>query len=249
MPHPPPPQEKKLKLKNCFLILLSPIFWFFNFNFLWEHFVTKVSLHFLNQHQIFNFFYTQYDLFHGKKFHYSEGRFLKFSDTRTKKRKMPFLDSLVYLLLIQNYMKQSNFQKFCQNHWTLMYNSWYCLGGSVVHASPGKKNSALLVFPSHKIIVKSSSTFFMKVWLVGENPARPIHMYRANRPHSSPPLTFLHGCYEGTTLYTESRGRIPWRTVSLPLAVEFWYGKLKKWRHGYMDSWRHGYVETHPGAM
>ncbi len=110
---------------------------------------------------------------------------------------MPFLGSLIYLLLIQNYMKHSNFQKFCQNHWTLMYNSWYCLGGSVVHASPGKKNSALFVFPSHKIIVKSSSTFCMKVWLGGENPARPK---RANRPHSSP-LSHLYTAVMRGQLY------------------------------------------------
>ncbi len=126
---------------------------------------------------------------------------------------MPFLDSLIYLLLIQNYMKHSNFQRFCQYHWTLMYSSWYCLGGSVVHASPGKKNSALFVFPSYKITVTSSSTFCMKVWLGGENPARPVHMYRANRPYSSPLSHLYTAVMRGTTIYTESRGRIPHHTV------------------------------------
>jgi hypothetical protein len=45
---------------------------FLNFNFFGEHFVTKTSLLFLNQHKILDFFYigtgTLYDLFKEKKF-------------------------------------------------------------------------------------------------------------------------------------------------------------------------------------
>jgi hypothetical protein len=43
----PPRPEKKLKLKNLFLILLSPFISFHNFKFLVGHFVIKVSLPFL----------------------------------------------------------------------------------------------------------------------------------------------------------------------------------------------------------
>ncbi len=46
---------KKLKLKNHFLILLSPIFFVFNFYIFWEQFVNKTSLHFWNQHIILDF--------------------------------------------------------------------------------------------------------------------------------------------------------------------------------------------------
>jgi hypothetical protein len=40
---------------------------------------------------------------------------LWFAKKHKKKKK-------IYLLPIQNYMKHSNFQKFCQNHWTLLYS-------------------------------------------------------------------------------------------------------------------------------
>ncbi len=51
---PPPPQKKKLKLKNRCLILPSPILTFFYYNFFAGHFVTKVS--FWYQHNILDFF-------------------------------------------------------------------------------------------------------------------------------------------------------------------------------------------------
>jgi hypothetical protein len=79
--------QKKLKLKNCFLILLSPIFFsFFNFNFFWGHFVTKTSLLFWNQHEILDFMIPYMTYFKKKNFHLSEGPILKFINTKTKKR-------------------------------------------------------------------------------------------------------------------------------------------------------------------
>ncbi len=66
--------QKKLKLKNCFLNLLSPIFCrFFNFNFFWGHFVNKVSLLFWNQHKILDFLIPYMTFFKKKFFHLSEG--------------------------------------------------------------------------------------------------------------------------------------------------------------------------------
>jgi hypothetical protein len=63
-----------------------------------------------------------------KNFTSHKGHFPNFSAQEPKKIKTPenkekclFYNSLIYLLPIQNYMKPSNFQKFCQNHWTLMY--------------------------------------------------------------------------------------------------------------------------------
>jgi hypothetical protein len=78
---------KKLKLKNCFLNLLSSIFFScFNFNFFWRHFVTKVSLHFLNQHKILDFVIPYMTYFKKKEFHLSEGPILKFINTKAEKR-------------------------------------------------------------------------------------------------------------------------------------------------------------------
>ncbi len=52
----PPP--KKVKIKKLFSKFAKSHFLsFFNFNFFWGHFVTKVSLHFLNQHKILDFLY------------------------------------------------------------------------------------------------------------------------------------------------------------------------------------------------
>jgi hypothetical protein len=66
--------------------------------------------------------------FNARKFHLSEGPFFTFFDRKTKKKietpqnkeKYLFYNNLIYLLPVQNYMKHMNFQKFCQNHWTLL---------------------------------------------------------------------------------------------------------------------------------
>ncbi len=91
-----PPQ--KVKIKKLFSNFAKSHFLCFNLNFLGGHFVTKVSLHFLNQHKVLDFFIPHMTYLKEKKFHLSEGPFYKFFDTRTKKdrnaknlRKMPFL--------------------------------------------------------------------------------------------------------------------------------------------------------------
>ncbi len=66
--------------------------------------------------------------FKEKNFHLSEGPFFKFFHAKTKKKigmpqnkeKCLFKTNFLYLFPIQNYMKHSILQKFCQNHWTLM---------------------------------------------------------------------------------------------------------------------------------
>jgi hypothetical protein len=106
--------------KWCKLVLVTKcsrtIFCFLNFNFLSEHFVTKVSLHFLNQHTILHVMYPIWLFFKEKHFHLSERPFSKFIDTGTKKTPQNKEKCLS--------MKHSNFQKFCQNHWTLMCSMW-----------------------------------------------------------------------------------------------------------------------------
>jgi hypothetical protein len=65
---------KKVNIKKLFSnCAKSNFFSFFIFTFFLGHFVTKTSLHFLNQYKIVDFFYTLYDLFQEKKFHISEG--------------------------------------------------------------------------------------------------------------------------------------------------------------------------------
>jgi hypothetical protein len=76
---------KKVKIKNCFLNLLSPIFLFFNFYFFWGHFVTKVSLYFLNQHKILDFLMPYMTYFKKKNVHLSEGLILNSSTQKAKK--------------------------------------------------------------------------------------------------------------------------------------------------------------------
>jgi hypothetical protein len=65
--------------------------------------------------------------FKEKMFTSQKGHFSNFSTQELKKEKMPqnkekslFLNNLIYLLPVLNYMKHSNSQKFCQNQWTLM---------------------------------------------------------------------------------------------------------------------------------
>ncbi len=66
---------EKDKLKKTFLL-------FYNFNFFGEHFVTKVSLLFLNQHKILNCLITNMTYFKEKKFLLSLPKF----DTQKPKK-------------------------------------------------------------------------------------------------------------------------------------------------------------------
>ncbi len=78
---------KKVKLKKLFSkFAKSHSFSFFNFNFFWGYFVTKVSLLFWNQHKILDFFILYMTYFKKKKFQLSEGPILKFVNTKAEKR-------------------------------------------------------------------------------------------------------------------------------------------------------------------
>ncbi len=78
---------KKVKIEKLFSkFAKSHFFYVFNFNFFWGHFVTKVSLHFWNQHKIFNFLIPYMTYFKKKNFHLSEGPILKFVNTKAGKR-------------------------------------------------------------------------------------------------------------------------------------------------------------------
>ncbi len=78
---------KKVKIKKLFSkFAKSHFFSFFNFNFFWGHFVTKVSLHFWNQHKIPDFLMPYMTYFKKKNFHLSEGPILKFVNTKAEKR-------------------------------------------------------------------------------------------------------------------------------------------------------------------
>jgi hypothetical protein len=98
------------------------------------HFVTKVSLHIWNQHKILDFFIPiwpisrKFSPLWRTDFKICQHKSWKKIETPKNKEKCLFYNSLIYLLPIQNYMKQSNFQKFCQNHWTLIhiYEYIYC---------------------------------------------------------------------------------------------------------------------------
>jgi hypothetical protein len=59
---------------------------FYNFSFFGEHFVTKTSLLFWNQHKILDFLIPYLNYFKKKTFHLSEEPILKFINTKTKKR-------------------------------------------------------------------------------------------------------------------------------------------------------------------
>jgi hypothetical protein len=75
--------------------------------------------------------------FKEKNFTSEKGNFSNISTEKPKKKletpqtkKMHFLkQSYIYFLPIQNYMKHINFQKFCQNHWTLLQRLFLCPGG------------------------------------------------------------------------------------------------------------------------
>ncbi len=66
--------------------------------------------------------------FKEKKYHFSEGTFFKFFDRRTKKiienpqnkEKCLFYKNLIPSFANPKLMKDINFQKFCQNIWTLI---------------------------------------------------------------------------------------------------------------------------------
>ncbi len=78
---------KKVFIKKLFSnFAKSHFFSFFNYNFFGGHFVTKVILHFLNQHKILDFLIPYMTYFKKKKIHLSEGPILKFINTKTKKR-------------------------------------------------------------------------------------------------------------------------------------------------------------------
>ncbi len=78
---------KKVKIKKLnSKFAKSHFFSFFNFNFFWEHFVTKVSLDFWNQHEILDFLIPYMTYFKIKNFHHSEGLILKFINTKAEKR-------------------------------------------------------------------------------------------------------------------------------------------------------------------
>jgi hypothetical protein len=66
--------------------------------------------------------------FEEKTFNLSEGPFIKFVPQEIKKIKTPqnkekclFLKQSYIYFANPNYKKHSNFPKFCQNHWTLLY--------------------------------------------------------------------------------------------------------------------------------
>ncbi len=59
---------------------------FFNFNFFWGHFVTTISLPFLNQFKILDFLIPYMTYFKKKNFHLSEEPILKFINTKIEKR-------------------------------------------------------------------------------------------------------------------------------------------------------------------
>jgi hypothetical protein len=80
-----PPKKVKIKKLNS-KFAKSHFFPFFNFNFFWEHFVTKVSLHFRNQHKILDFLIPYVTYFKKKNVHLSEGPILKFINTKAEKR-------------------------------------------------------------------------------------------------------------------------------------------------------------------
>jgi hypothetical protein len=80
----PPKKVKNKKLFSKFT--KSPFLSFFNFNFFGGHFVTKVSLNFLNQHKILDFLIPYMTYFKKKIFHLSEGPILKFINTKAEKR-------------------------------------------------------------------------------------------------------------------------------------------------------------------
>ncbi len=90
-------------------------------------FVTKISLNFWNQPEIFSIFDTRYDLlFQGKKIiQLSKGPFFKFLDTKTGKRlKHHKINKYVFSKIVSNIFRKSkttwsnvNFK----NHWILLY--------------------------------------------------------------------------------------------------------------------------------
>jgi hypothetical protein len=79
-----PPKKVIIKKLNS-KFAKSHFFSFFNFNFFLEHFVTKVSLHFWNQHKILDFLIPYMTYFKKKNFHLSEGLILKFINTKAEK--------------------------------------------------------------------------------------------------------------------------------------------------------------------
>ncbi len=63
-----PPKKVKIKKLNS-KFAKSHFFPFFNFNSFGGHFVTKVSLHFWNQHKILDFLIPYMTYFKKKNFH------------------------------------------------------------------------------------------------------------------------------------------------------------------------------------
>jgi hypothetical protein len=64
-------------------------------------------------------------------------------ETPQKKKNAFSKNLLIYLLLIKNFMKHSNFQKFCQNQWTLVLSVRVCQ--CFVYKSASNPLSSILI--------------------------------------------------------------------------------------------------------